>query len=184
MRLRPAVFLDRDGVLNADEHGYVHRLSDLRLLPGVPAALAALHERGYLLIVVSNQSGIARGLYDFADVERFHAGLNLAVAAAGGVPVDDFFYCPHHVAGSVAALSYQCGCRKPEPGMVFEAQGRHGIDLAASYLVGDRSDDISCAERAGLRGGFQVISTGHPAHPRALAYTASLAEAVPLIPAP
>lgn len=179
-KLRPAVFLDRDGVLNHDS-GYVHDAADLVVLPGVPAALATLAQRGYALIVVSNQSGVARGLYDLAAVHAFNAALDARIVADGGVAPSAYYVCPHHPEAVVAELRVDCACRKPAPGMVLTAAREHRLDLAASYLVGDRADDVECAVRAGVRG-IQVTAAGREPHVAALAQVASLTAALAFIP--
>ena len=177
--LRRAVFLDRDGVLNIDT-GYTYRVADLRLLPGVSQALAKLKQAGFQLIVVSNQSGVARGKFTIAEVEAFHHAMNSALQAEGGPVIDEFMYCPHHPEGSVAEFAVVCTCRKPEPGMIVVAAERHGLTLRDCYLVGDKPDDIEAATRAGVRG-IQVRSRYGPPHPGAMALVDSLEEAVPLI---
>ncbi len=177
--LRRAVFLDRDGVLNADK-GYVFKVSDLMVLDGVPAALKKLKAAGFLLIVVTNQSGVARGLYTTSDVERFHVALTDAIEAKAGPHIDDYFYCPHHESGSTAEFAIKCDCRKPEPGMLLAAAKKHGIDLSRSFIVGDKADDIEAGLRAGVTG-IQVQSSYGSPHPRAVQVVKSLAEAVPHI---
>jgi D-glycero-D-manno-heptose 1,7-bisphosphate phosphatase len=186
---RRAVFLDRDGVLNADA-GYTWRLSDLQILPGVPDALAVLGRRGFLRIVVSNQSGVARGFFGVDDVERFHGALRAELRAqlareqpgttVPGDLLDDVFYCPHLPDGVPGPYRRACTCRKPEPGLLHEAAQRHGIDLASSYLVGDKDSDILCAQAAGARG-VQIIGNDRTPHPAAYAAAPSLAEALPFL---
>jgi D-glycero-D-manno-heptose 1,7-bisphosphate phosphatase len=150
---RAAVFLDRDGVLNEDK-GYVHKLEDLRILPGVVDALKDLKLRGFLLIVISNQSGVARGLFGQAEVEAFNDHLRTELVRLGAPPLDDVFYCPH-------GPNDGCACRKPQAGMVLDAARRHGIDLALSWLVGDKADDVACALAAGVRA-IQVMTKKEP----------------------
>jgi len=178
-RRLPAVFLDRDGVLNADG-GYLYRLEDLHLLSGVPAALTELKKRGFLLVVVSNQSGVARGYFTTADVDAFNQELARVVAAAGGPALDAFYYCPHLPNGSVAAYSHACDCRKPAPGLILAAAAQLPIDLTCSYMIGDKPSDVACALAAGVKA-IQIAKTDTPAHPGALAYVASLADALPYI---
>ena len=178
---RPAVFLDRDGVLNEDL-GYVHRADQLKIIAGVPAALEDLKNKGYLLLVVSNQSGVARGLFDLGAVEEFNRLLNEKLIAEKGGGLDGFFVCPHHPEGVVLAFKGPCACRKPEPGLILQACQKFNIDLATSFLVGDKPDDCECAVRAGVRP-IQIHSRYGPVHPQALAAVATLAEAVTYIPA-
>ncbi len=172
--LKAAIFLDRDGVLNEDL-GYVHKPSDLKILPGVPEALKELKRRGYLLIVVSNQSGVARGKFSAADVEAFNDLLRTELVRLGAPPLDDVFYCPH-------GPDDACACRKPKPGMILDAARRHGIDLARSFLVGDKADDIESAVNAGVKG-IQVVTKKEPKeHPAAVAKTSSLKDALAFVP--
>lgn len=171
---KAAVFLDRDGVLNEDL-GYVHRPEDLKILPGVVDALKELKRRGFLLIVVSNQSGVARGKFGPADVEAFNDLLRTELVRLGAPPLDDVFYCAHGPGDG-------CRCRKPKPGMIEDAAKRHGIDLGRSYLVGDKFDDVQCAVNAGVKG-IQVLTKKEPKeHPQALARVASLKDALAFVP--
>lgn len=144
--MKPAVFLDRDGTINSDEgHYYVYRPEDFVLNPGVTDGIRRLNAAGYLVIVVTNQGGVAKGVYTAADVERVHARMR-ELLAAGGARVDAVYYCPHH--DSVAP----CSCRKPAPGMLLRAIRDWNIDPARSVMVGDGSRDIEAARAAGIRG--------------------------------
>lgn len=172
--LKPAVFLDRDGVLNEDL-GYVYKSTDLKVLPGVPEALKELKRRGFLLIVVSNQAGVARGMYGIPEVEAFNDALRTELVRLGAPPLDDVFYCPHWTPDD-------CSCRKPKTGMIDDAVRRHGIDLTRSYLVGDKFDDIACAVNAGVKG-IQVVTKKEPkVHPQAIARVGSLKDALAAVP--
>lgn len=142
--LRPAVFLDRDGTLNVD-HGYIHRVSDWEWIPGAREALARLFKGGFALVVVSNQAGVARGLYTVSDVERLHDWVGRQLAEKG-VGVDRFYFCPHHPRFTSAA----CECRKPQPGMLLTAARELGLDLSRSFLVGDKAIDVQAARSAGV----------------------------------
>jgi len=143
MNVRRAVFLDRDGVLNEpvvrDGHPYPPSgLHELTIVPDAEPALARLKQCGFLLVVVTNQPDVARGTSTQADVERIHQHL------AGHLPLDDFFTCYHDDAD-------RCDCRKPLPGLLVKAAAQYGIDLAKSYLVGDRWRDIDAGFAAGCR---------------------------------
>jgi D-glycero-D-manno-heptose 1,7-bisphosphate phosphatase len=140
---RPAAFLDRDGVLNVD-HGYAHRPEQLEWTSGAPEAVRLLNDAGYYVLVVTNQSGIARGYYDDASVKSFHAHMQDDLSAHGA-HIDAFYYCPHHPEGIIKSLAIHCRCRKPGPGMLEQAAREWPIDLAASFLIGDKSDDIAAA---------------------------------------
>jgi histidinol-phosphate phosphatase family protein len=141
------VFLDRDGTLVHDG-GYVHRVEDYRLLPGVIGALQSLRDAGFRFAIVTNQSGIGRGYFGYSDFERFHARL-LADLAAAGVSIAATFLCPH-------TPDDHCECRKPAPGLLWRARDELGADLASSWMVGDSERDIEAAWRAGCHGAVRV----------------------------
>ncbi len=145
---RRAAFLDRDGVL-IEDRGYPHRPEHLFVLAGVPEALARLREAGFLLVVVTNQSGIARGLFSAEEMHRFHDMLQERLSPYGAT-VDAFYHCPHHPSGSVAKLSIACDCRKPAPGMIRQALADWKIDPEASFIAGDKESDIAAGRAAGL----------------------------------
>ncbi|PWB64654.1 MAG: D,D-heptose 1,7-bisphosphate phosphatase [Bradyrhizobiaceae bacterium] len=149
-RLRPAAFLDRDGVLNVDA-GYVHRPEDFVWIPGAVAAVRRLNDAGYLVIVVTNQSGVARGLFDEDAVRALHAWIDAQLRAAGA-HVDAFYYCPHHPDGTVARYARACDSRKPGAGMIARALREWPIDRARSLLIGDKDIDMEAARRAGVPG--------------------------------
>ncbi len=149
-RRRPAVFLDRDGVLNEDL-GYTYRPEDLRWLPGAREAVKQLNASGSYVFVVTNQAGVARGLYGENDVKRFHAQMDRELAEIGA-HIDEYIYCPYHPDGSVATYRRDSACRKPEPGMIVELMGRWPLDLDRSFLVGDKETDLAAAAAAGLPG--------------------------------
>jgi D-glycero-D-manno-heptose 1,7-bisphosphate phosphatase len=136
------IFLDRDGVLNADELYYTYRPEDVVVLPGVAEALRLLQEQGYLLIVVTNQAGIAKELYSGADVWAVHR----TIEQATGIRFDDLYYSPHHPDHSTRSLR-----RKPDSLMLERAMAKHGIDPSASWMIGDRESDIQAGQKAGLR---------------------------------
>lgn len=152
-----AVFLDKDGTLIEDVP-YNVRPELIRLMPGSVAGLRRLHAADYLLLVISNQSGVARGLFREEALGPVEARLRQLLAAEG-VPLAGFYYCPHHPTGSVAEYAIACTCRKPEPGMVLRAAREHGIELAASWLVGDILNDVEAGRRAGCR--TILLDNGH-----------------------
>lgn len=147
---KPAAFLDRDGVLNVD-HGYVHAIDRLDWIDGAPQAVRLLNEAGYHVFVVTNQSGIARGLYDEAAVAAFHAHMQ-DVFKAAGAHVDAFYVCPHHPQGTVAPFAVECPCRKPGIGMLEQAAREWPVQTAGSFLIGDRDGDMQAAAAFGIRG--------------------------------
>ncbi|MCA1596628.1 MAG: HAD-IIIA family hydrolase [Chloroflexi bacterium] len=149
--MRKAVFLDRDGVLVEEIH-LLRRSDDIRILPGVAEALAALAKAGYARIVVTNQPAVARGRATLEEVESIHRELEARLTSAGAPPMDGFYTCPHHVKGSVPEYCVDCECRKPRPGLIVTAAREHDIDLANSLIIGDRLSDVAAGIRAGFRG--------------------------------
>lgn len=145
----PALFLDRDGTLTYPYH-YPSRPEHLRLSPGVGEPLRALRRAGFRLIVVTNQSGVARGYFTEQDLDRMHAHLR-AELAAQGVELDAVYYCPHHPEGVIQGLNIRCDCRKPMPGMLLQAAHDLQLDPTRSWLVGDILDDIEAGAQAGCR---------------------------------
>ncbi len=148
---RPALFLDRDGVLNEDR-GYVHRWEDFRWIPGARKTVAAFNTAGWLVIVVTNQSGVGRGYYAEDDVHALHARMQTDLASEGG-HIDAFYHAPHHPDAPLAAYRHpDPPLRKPNPGMILQALQDWPIDREASLLVGDKPSDLEAALRAGIRG--------------------------------
>lgn len=147
--LSKAVFLDKDGTLIKNVPYNVDP-ELIRLTDGALEALRLLQAGGYKLIVVSNQSGIARGLFDEEDLLPVETRLQRLLSAAY-VSLDDFYYCPHHPAGVVPQYARQCSCRKPKPGMLFNAADDHQINLAESWLIGDILHDVEAGNLAGCK---------------------------------
>ncbi len=152
---RPALFLDRDGVINVEKH-YVHRREDFEFVDGIFELCAAYRDAGFRIVVVTNQSGIARGYYgedDFAELSRWMR----ARFAEHGITVDGVYHCPHH-----PDITGACACRKPEPGMFLDAAHDLNLDLARSVMVGDSERDIVAARRAGVGHTFLYAPGGAP----------------------
>ena len=148
---RPAAFFDRDGVFNVDQ-GYVHTVEDIEWIPGGPEAVRRLNDLGYLVIIVTNQSGIGRGYYDEAAMHAVHAALGEHLAAAGG-HIDAVYFAPHHEDAVLEHLRHpDHPDRKPNPGMLLKAMRDFPIDPARSFLVGDKDSDLEAARRAGIPG--------------------------------
>lgn len=163
---RPAAFIDRDGVLN-EERSFVHRPEDFKLVPGAIEALRLLQEAGYRLVVVTNQSGIARGLYREADYLALTAHMRSSLEARG-VRLDGVEYCPHLPDAPLARYRADCDCRKPRPGMLLKAIEALDIEPRASFLVGDRLSDVEAGRAAGVGRCF-LVRTGYELSEEAMA---------------
>ena len=153
-----AVFLDRDGVINVD-HGYVSTWEQFEFLPGAPEALRELQDAGYLLIIVSNQSGIGRGYYSERDLHTLNQAIAEYLDSTLGVTLSGFYHCPHHPTEAEGEFRQQCDCRKPAPGMIQQAVLDHGIDVKTSLLVGDKDSDIEAGRAAGVGRLFKVVDS-------------------------
>ena len=141
---KPAVFLDRDGVLS-EEKSYICTLEDFAIFPYTKECIKKIKEKGYLAIVVTNQSGVARGLFSEEILQRMNSYL---IEETG---VDAVYYCPHHPQGKVEDYRKECNCRKPHTGMIEKACQDFQIDMEKSYIVGDRASDILLGQNAGVK---------------------------------
>lgn len=164
-----AVFLDRDGTL-IEEVGYLDRLDRMTLFPWSIDAVRLLNRAGFRVVVVTNQAGVARGLFPESFVGEAHAEMR-ARFAGGGATIEQFYYCPHHPEATVAAYREECACRKPRPGMIWQAERELGIDPAKSFVVGDRWIDVAMGRACGARA--VLVRTGYgraeePLRPAAL----------------
>lgn len=156
---RRAAFLDRDGVINIDS-AYLSRWEDFRFVPGSVEAMRRLQQAGYALVVVTNQSGIARGYYSEEDYQLLTRHMRAALQAQG-VTLAGVYHCPHHPAGKIPELAVDCDCRKPAPGMILRAAQELQLDLSHSFLVGDKDSDLQAARAAGV-GHAYLVRSGHP----------------------
>ncbi len=171
MSKKNAVFLDRDGTIN-EQMGYVNHISRFVLLPGVPEAIRMFNERSIPAVVVTNQSGLARGYFPAALLEAVHAEMGRLLAAQGAY-LDGIYVCPHHPEAKVAQYRQACRCRKPQPGLLEQAAADLHLDLSRSFMIGDRWSDLECGCRAGAvpvlvltgygRGELEYISPKRPA---------------------
>ncbi|TBL89222.1 D-glycero-beta-D-manno-heptose 1,7-bisphosphate 7-phosphatase [Hafnia alvei] len=163
-QLVPAIFLDRDGTINVD-HGYVHESDNFQFIDGVIDAMAKLKEMGYALVLVTNQSGIARGMFTEDQFMHLTEWMDWSLADRG-VDLDGVYYCPHHPEGTVEEFRQTCDCRKPQPGMLLSAKEELNIDMSASYIVGDKIEDLLAGEAASV-GTKVLVRTGKPVTPEA-----------------
>ena len=138
----PAIFLDRDGVINFDKN-YVHKVEDFEFIPGAIEGLQKLRDAGFKLFIITNQSGIGRGIYTEKDMLKLHDFM-LAELEKHGITIDCIYYCPHR-------SDEGCDCRKPNPKFVLEAAKKFDLDLGASWFIGDRDVDVNCGKNAGVR---------------------------------
>jgi D-glycero-D-manno-heptose 1,7-bisphosphate phosphatase len=161
--VKPAVFLDRDGTI-VEDVGYLHRSDQLAIFPWTVDAIRALNRAGLPVIVVTNQSAIARGILTEPALDEIHRELDRALAA-GGATVDAYYYCPHHPEGQVDEYAIVCGCRKPAAGMIERAERELGVDPGRSYVVGDSWVDVGLARAVGARA--VLVRTGHGAEQEA-----------------
>lgn len=154
---RPAVFIDRDGTIN-EQMGYINHISRFILLPGTAEGLRLLNRQLYLTIIVSNQSGVARGYFPIELVDQIHAHMR-SLLEKEGAHIDGIFFCPHYPKGIVPEYSIVCDCRKPGTGLIQRACKSFDIDLENSYLIGDRCMDMELAHRSNLKG--ILVTTGY-----------------------
>ena len=157
MSPRPAIFMDRDGTIS-EEVGYVNHLSRYRLLPRSLEAIRLANQAGFMTVVTTNQSGVARGYFSEDLVREVHAQLG-AWAGSAGARLDAIYYCPHHPKEGPPPFRADCDCRKPKPGMILRAAREHGIDLQGSYVVGDSWVDMAAGAAAGVPG--VLVLTGY-----------------------
>ena len=155
--LRPAVFLDRDGTIN-EQMGYINHLSRFHLLPGAAEAIRVLNEHGLPVVVVTNQSGLARGYFPESLLAEVHAEMNRQLASAGA-RIDGLYICPHHPEAKMEQYRQLCNCRKPKTGLLEQAARDMGLDLRRSFMVGDRWSDLRCG--AAVQAKTILVRTGY-----------------------
>jgi len=157
MMKKPAVFIDRDGTVN-EQMGYINHISRFALLPGTAEAVRLLNTHQYLAIIVSNQSGVARGYFPIELVNEVHEHMR-ALLEKEAAFVDGIFFCPHYAKGVVPEYSIECDCRKPKVGLIEQACAAFDIDISNSYVIGDRYSDIEMALRLNMKG--VLVTTGY-----------------------
>ena len=155
--MRPAVFLDRDGTL-LEEAGYLDRLERLVFFPFAIDAVRLLNRAGFAVVIITNQSGVGRGMYEESFVLQAHEEIDRRVML-GGARIDGYYYCPHHPAAEIERYRADCDCRKPAPGMLRHAASELSLDLPRSFTVGDKWTDVQVGEAAGARG--ILVRTGY-----------------------
>ena len=151
-----AFFLDRDGVINV-EIGYLHEVDKLEVFANAAQAVKLIHEHGFLAVAVTNQAGVAKGYYPESDILPLHAAIQQRLLSAGGMDalIDGWYYCPHH-----PEFTGECSCRKPRPGMLNKAAADFNIDLASSFMIGDRMSDVKAGINAGCKASY-LVRTGY-----------------------
>jgi D-glycero-D-manno-heptose 1,7-bisphosphate phosphatase len=157
MAINRAVFLDRDGTINV-EREFLHRTEEFQFISGAAQAIRLLNEAGFRVIVVTNQSGIARGYYDEAAVNRLHRYMDEELISFGA-SIDAYYFCPHHPEHGMDDNGKTCGCRKPLPGMLLQAAADFSLDLSTSFIIGDKLADVQAGLNAGCRP--LLVRTGH-----------------------
>jgi D-glycero-D-manno-heptose 1,7-bisphosphate phosphatase len=153
-----AVFLDRDGVITQDPPHYAHRLDQFALLPGSGPAIKLLNENQFRVIVITNQSGVARGMYKETDITIFNNAM-IDGLKQYGASVDAIYYCPHHPDAKIEDYRINCNCRKPKPGMLINGGNKFEIDFKISFLVGDKWSDVEAGRSVGCK--TILVKTGH-----------------------
>ncbi len=176
---KPAVFIDRDGVINVDR-GYVHKRDDFEYIDGVFEATKKLKEMGYLLVLVTNQSGIARGMFTEDQFEILTEWMDWNFAD-NDVDFDGIYYCPHHPEATVEKYKEACDCRKPNPGMLVSAQRFLDIDMENSIMIGDKKEDMMAAQAAGV-GTRILVRTGKPVTEEGEALATAVLDSVADVP--
>lgn len=156
--MRPTVFIDRDGTIN-EQLGYINHISRFILLPGVGKAISLLNQNNYIVVVTSNQSGVARGYFPIELVKTTHELMKRELAEYDNAYIDEIYFCPHHPDGVLPEYRKECSCRKPDIGLIEKARSEFDINMERSYVIGDRLLDIEFAHNANLPG--ILVLTGY-----------------------
>lgn len=158
MDTNKAVFLDRDGVINQDPPHYAHRIDQLALIDGSGLAIKILNDENFKVIIITNQSGVAKGFYNENDIEIFNQAM-IEQLKQVNAHIDAIYYCPHHPEAEIKKYRIHCNCRKPKPGMLIEGGKKYNIDFNSSFLVGDKWSDIEAGRSVGCK--TILVKTGH-----------------------
>jgi len=158
MGKNPAIFLDRDGTIN-EEMGYINHIGRFKIFPFVAESIKMFRENGFKTIVVTNQSGVARGYFTEELLNKVHKKL-MDYLEENGTKLDGIYYCPHHPLEGVGQYKKDCNCRKPKTGLIERAAQEHDIDLTKSYMIGDRYKDMKFAKNLNLESGFVLTGYG------------------------
>lgn len=157
--INKALFLDRDGIINID-HGYVYQSENFEFVDGIFSLCQLAQEKGYQLIVITNQSGIGRGKYTIEQFEHLTQWMKQQFNSKG-IEINAVYYCPHHPTKANNEYLIKCNCRKPAPGMILQAAQEHNIDLSKSIFVGDKVSDMQAAQAAGINNRVLLASQYH-----------------------
>jgi|TARA_B110000305_G_scaffold227188_1_gene275592 D,D-heptose 1,7-bisphosphate phosphatase len=177
--MNKALFVDRDGVLNQDT-GYTYKISDLVILEGVIEGLKFFQDQGYLIIIITNQSGIARGFFTPKDLANFMNKM-CEIFESNQIYIRDYYFCPHHFSGSIKKYAQSCNCRKPNTGMIISAAKKYDIDLSKSVLIGDKESDILAGKNSGIFTNLLILDDFLPEGSQACATAKDLVQAASII---
>jgi histidinol-phosphate phosphatase family domain/HAD-superfamily hydrolase, subfamily IIIA len=156
--MKKCVFLDRDGVI-IEDIGYISNIKEVRLIKNVGEYIRLLNSKGFYVIVITNQSGVARGYFDLNTVNYINQYIQKCLLKYDAY-IQDFYVCPHYVNGIIKKFSFDCGCRKPKPGMLFAAKRDYNLDFEHTYLIGDKRTDYLAGNNAGLRKSYLIPING------------------------
>ncbi|MEI9533814.1 D-glycero-beta-D-manno-heptose 1,7-bisphosphate 7-phosphatase [Moellerella wisconsensis] len=175
----PAIFLDRDGTINID-HGFVHEIDKFEFIDGAIEAMIELKKMGYALVIVTNQSGIGRGIYSEDQFLHLSEWMDWSLADRG-IDLDGLYYCPHHPEAEIEEYRIECDCRKPKAGMLIEAQAHLAIDMSSSIMVGDKLADIQAGQAAKV-GMNILVRSGQAVTPEAEAQADIVIDSIAKLP--
>jgi len=176
--MKKALFLDRDGIINVD-HGYVYKIEEFEFMPNIFELCKLAIKNNYLIIIITNQSGIGRGKYSELDFKRLTKWMNKQFSTKG-IQITDVFYCPHHPKKGIGVYLKNCNCRKPAPGLIQQAVKKYQIDVNQSIFIGDKITDIQAAESAGIKNKVLFSNMAHENNLIEFIYVSNLKKINPL----